>query len=309
MLKKETITYPSTAHGVTVKGYFFAPEGQAKAIVQLSHGMIDRIGHYEELISALVDAGFAVVGNDHIGHGETAENETAFGHFGRRGARRDLVSDLHEMSRLAKERFGALPLVLVGHSMGSFLARAYAARYPSELTALVLLGTSGKNPALPFGKLLADLLTLFRGRRYRSMTLAKLTFRGYLSRVRCEGSHLAWLTRDEECRREVAADPLCHFIFTVSAYRELFSMLGEVNRRAWFRALPRQLPILLASGAEDPVGAYGRGVCRVAASLARKGMQNLTLRLYAGARHDLHHETNRAEFFSDLVSYLREVIR
>ncbi len=91
---KETITFPSAAKGVSVTGYLFAPEGQARAIVQLSHGMIDRIGHYGELIAALVGAGFAVAGNDHIGHGETAENEAAFGHLGRRGARRDLVSDL-----------------------------------------------------------------------------------------------------------------------------------------------------------------------------------------------------------------------
>jgi alpha-beta hydrolase superfamily lysophospholipase len=306
---KETITFPSAAEGVTVRGYFFAPEGAPRAIVQLSHGMIDRIGHYDELILALVKEGFAVVGNDHIGHGETAETPEAFGHFGRRGARRDLVTDLHEMSLCARRRFGELPLVLVGHSMGSFLARLYAAKYGAELSALVLLGTSGKNPAVPFGKLLADLLTLLRGRRYRSQLLAKMTFMGYLSHYREEKSHLSWLTRDPACRKEIASDALCHFIFTVSAYRELFSMLSEVNSRACFKATPRTLPILVASGTEDPVGAYGKGVKQVAASFSRAGVEHLALRLYEGARHELHHETNRDEFFSELVSYLSEVIR
>ena len=306
---KETITFPSAAKGVTVTGYLFAPEGAPRAIVQLSHGMIDRIGHYGELIETLTTAGYAVVGNDHIGHGETAGDPSAFGHFGRRGARRDIVSDLHEMTLLARRRFGELPLILVGHSMGSFLARLYAAEYGSELSALVLLGTSGKNPAVPFGTLLADLMTVLRGRRYRSRLLAKMTFMGYLSHYKEEKSHLSWLTRDAECRAEIASDELCRFIFTVSAYRELFSMLSEVNRRRTYRAVPSSLPILVASGTEDPVGAYGKGVRKVAASLSRVGVSSVTLRLYEGARHELHHETNRQEFFSDLVTYLAEVVK
>lgn len=308
-MTKETFRFASAAVGVTVTGFFYVPEGDARAIVQLSHGMIDRIGRYEEMIAALCAAGFAVAANDHVGHGETAESKEALGHLGRRGARFDLIADLHEVSRLARVRFGDLPLILVGHSMGSFLARMYAAKWGSELSALVLLGTSGKNPAVALGKLVADLMTLLRGRRYRSRLLAKMTFMGYLSRFRDEGSPLSWLTRDADWRRMLGEDSLCRFIFTVSAYRELFCMLAEVNRKKAYRAVPKELPILVASGTEDPVGAYGKGVRRVAKAFSDAGVTRLALRLYEGAWHELHHETNRQEFFSDLISYLEEVLR
>ena len=307
-LKREKVTFPSAASGVTVTGYLYLPDGSPRAIVQLAHGMLDHVGRYEEMIEALTAAGFAVVGNDHIGHGATAADREALGFFGRRGARWDIVSDLHRMSEIAKERLGDLPLLLVGHSMGSFLARLYAEKWGQELSALVLLGTAGKNPAVPFGKLLADLIRLFRGKRHRSRILTAITFMGYQSHYKEEHSHLSWLTRDPEYRKACAEDPLCHFLFTVSAYRELYAMLGEVNRRAWFRSIPPSLPVLLAAGEEDPVGAYGRGVRQVERSLRRAGVSDLRLLLYPGARHELHHETNRAEFFSDLVSYLSEVV-
>ena len=308
MINQEIFTFPSAAEGVTVTGFFFAPEGQARAIVQIAHGMIDRIGRYTELIEALLASGYAVAANDHIGHGETAKSKEEFGHFGRRGARYDLIADMHEVSRQARLRFGELPLILIGHSMGSFLARLYAEKWGSELSALVLLGTSGKNPAVPLGKLVADLISLLRGRRHRSRLLAQMTFMGYLSHFKDERSRFSWLTRDPDWRLKLGEDTLCRFIFTVSAYRELFSMLGEVNRSAWFKNLPKDLPILLASGDEDPVGAYGRGVRSVAASLCKKGSSDVRLLLYPDARHELHHETNRGEFFSDLLSYLAGVI-
>jgi alpha-beta hydrolase superfamily lysophospholipase len=111
----------------------------------------------------------------------------------------------------------------------------------------VLLGTSGKNPAVALGKLVADLMTLLRGRRYRSRLLAKMTFMGYLGHFKDEGSPLSWLTRDADWRRMLGEDSLCRFIFTVSAYRELFAMLADVNRRAWFKKLPKTLLITFSN--------------------------------------------------------------
>ena len=305
----EKISFASAVRGVTVSAYFYPPEGETRAVVQIAHGMMDRMTRYTEMAKALNRAGVAVVGNDHVGHGETAADRDALGFFGPRGARELVVQDMHTLSELARQRFPGAPLILIGHSMGSFLARMYAERWGGELSGLVLLGTGGRIAVLPLGKLLASLLACLRGRRHRSKFLAMTAFAGYNSRFKSEHSHLAWLSRDVACREYYADDPLCRFLFTVSAYRELFGMTGEVNRRAWFRHFPPALPVLIASGDADPVGAYGKGVREVASRLCRHGAENVHLLLYPGARHELHHETNREEFFRDLTAFILEVSR
>lgn len=305
-MKEERISFPSSDGRNTVAGYIFTPgpDTPVRGIVQLSHGMIDHTGRYLGMAEVLTGAGYAVASNDHLGHGGTAASREDLGYFGARGARESVVRDLHAMSALAKERFPGAPLVLLGHSMGSFLARMYAVRYGDGLAGLIILGTGGPNPALPAGILVADILTLFRGRRFRSRTLASLAFSGYHSRYGPDAPHNAWLTRDNGTVEEYATDPLCRYVFTVSAYRELFGMTGEVNRSAWYRRLSPSLPVLLASGTMDPVGGYGRGVEKVAAGLRKHGMEHLTVKFYPDARHELFHETNREEFFADLLAWL-----
>ncbi len=303
------MTFPSANGSDTVHACFFLPDGEPRAIVQLSHGMVDHIGRYTELVEALTDAGYLVCGNDHLGHGKTARDEQSLGYLGRRGAWQDMVDDLAAMSEQARARYPRLKLFLLGHSMGSFLARLYAERYGAGLDGLILLGTAGRNPAASAGILLADLLALLRGRRYRSRMLAAIAFAGYNRYFKKERSRASWLTRDAECRKRYSGDPLCKFTFTVSAYRELFDMLRTCNRREWFTSLPKELPVHIASGIMDPVGGYAKGVKRVIRGLSDAGMTRVTAKLYPSARHELHKELNRREFFDDLLLSLAGMMR
>lgn len=309
-MQAERIFFPSSGGMASVAGFLWYPDGDTppRAIVQIAHGMMDHAERYGEMAEALVAAGYAVVGNDHLGHGATAEDERELGYFGPSGSRELVVEDLHLMSERARERFPGIPLILVGHSMGSFLARLYAKKYGEELGGLVLLGTAGRIAARPLGLLAADAMIFFRGRRYRSRLLARMAFMGYNRRFGENAPRIAWLTRDTEQLERYAADPRCRFIFTVSAYRELFCMLGEINYGEWFYSLPKTLPVLIASGGDDPVGGYGKGVRQVARRLERAGLESVSLRIYEGARHELHHETNREEFFSDLLAWIEEAV-
>ena len=300
--------FPSSdgIHRITA---FRFPVENPRAVVQIVHGMIDHTGHYLGLIEALNRAGVAVVSCDHLGHGRTAETEEDFGYFGGKGSREFVVSDLHTLTGIAKQDYPGIPFILLGHSMGSFLVRMYATRYGSELNGLIILGTGGPNPILPIGKLLVNLTILFRGQKCRSKLLAGMAFSGYTSKYEKGAPGDAWITRDGAILDERRQDPYGQFIFTASGYRELFGMTGEVNARSWAGKLRKDLPILVMSGDMDPVGGWGKGVRAVVGMLEKAEIKDLTVKLYPGARHELHSETCRDEFFSDLIAWIEARIQ
>lgn len=305
-MKCEQISYPSSDGKNHIVAYYFLPEATEdyRGIVQICHGMTDYILRYKDLAQALTDAGFVVCGNDDLGHGQSVSSEEDLGFFAEEDGVGYVLDDLHTMTALAKKRFPDLPFTLVGHSMGSFLCRLYATRFGYELDNLVVLGTGGPNPLLPLGKLLAKAIRKIKGSRHRSETVKKLAFGGYTSHYGKDAHPKSWITRDEEVIQVYDADPLCNFTFTVSAYIDLFEMLGQCNSKEWFSIFPKNLRTLIASGADDPVGSYGHGPLYVANSLKSEGVQNVDLQLYDGARHELHNETNKEEFFADLIAWI-----
>lgn len=302
----EDVTFPSSNGRSVCAGKIYIPEGkEIKGVVQISHGMVDHVGRYGELVRALTDNGYVVAGNDHLGHGMTAKGSgDEFGYFGEAGGRYHVVDDLRTMNSILFERFGMKPC-LFGHSMGSFLARLYAVRYADTISSLVIHGTGGPMGAiLPLGKGVVKLIMLFCGRTHRSMFVKKLAFSGYNSHYPKEEGASAWLTRDLSMVADRSEDEFTSFIFTVSAYLELFEMLGESNSKNWFVKFPKELRTLIMSGDDDPVGAYGKGPEYIYAKLSEAGTRDLSFKLYPGARHELFNETNREEVFSDLISWL-----
>ena len=189
--------------------------------------------------------------------------------------------------------------------MGSFLARLYIEKYPHSIKGAVIHGTSGPLKTVGMGKLLASIMIKRRGARYRSNMLKNIAFSGYNSHYKNEGKN-AWLTRDAEAIKGHDDDGFSNFTFTVSAYRDLFSMLESCNRREWFDEYPKSLPTLIVSGDEDPVGKYGKGPMYVYKHLLMSGCEKITVKIYSGARHELFLETNRQEVFGHLLSWLNE---
>lgn len=305
--KREDFTFTSSDGHSTVAAYTFIPDAVSfRGIIQLSHGMCDYVERYISLAEVLTDAGFIFCGNDHLGHGKTAPSPDALGYFGESHGEDLIVEDLHTMTLEMKKRYPDLPLILVGHSMGSFLARMYAIKYGSELSGIVILGTGGPNPALPAGKLITKVITLFRGKRYRSNFVKKLAFSGYNRKFEKNCRQNAWVTSDELVLDKYDADPLCSFTFTTSAYSALFRMVGRVNCRYWINNYPKELPTLIASGDMDPVGAFGKGPTLVAKWLKDERVQDVELKIYKGFRHELHNERSRDVFFADLLAWLDE---
>ena len=301
------ITYPSRDGKNTVYACLYTPKFcTAKGIVQIVHGMVDYVERYEPLAEFLTGEGYIVAGNHHLGHGKTAASAEDLGFFGEEPSVDILLRDMHTMNRYLRDTFPALPLVIFGHSMGSFLARLYVEKYPHSIKGAVIHGTSGPIKVVGMGKLLASIIKKSKGARHRSKKLTNIALGSYNSHFPKEEGHNAWLTRDLEAVKGRDDDSFTNFTFTASAYYDLFSMLQSCNRREWFETYPKALPTLIVSGDEDPVGKYGKGPMQVYKRLLISGCEKLSFKIYSGARHELFLETNRDEVFADLLLWLNE---
>ena len=302
----EPLHYPSADGRHTVSAVIYTrPDVPVRAVLQLSHGMCEYVRRYEPMAAFYAARGIALAGNDHLGHGDTAR-PGEHGHYGGPGGRYYLLQDLHAMNAHLQQRFPGVPVFLYGHSMGSFYARWYAERWPHTIRGLILSGTAGPSPVNRAGWVLASLLARVKGAAQVSPLMVKLNFGGYCKRIPGAASPNAWLTREDAVVQAYDADPLCTFPFTAGTYREMLATLNHVSSREWARAIDRDLPVLLIAGDADPVGSYGAGVRKVWAMLGDAGVRDLTCRIWEGARHELHNETNREEVYEYVLNWVED---
>lgn len=283
----------------------WSPDGSPRAAVLVAHGMAEHSDRYERFAQALTDAGFDVYAPDHRGHGRSSEG-TGVGYFADEAGFDRVVDDLHELHGRITTDHPGLPVFLFGHSMGSFLSRAYAAKYGSGLTGLVLSGTAGSAGVLgKVGRGIAVAQGRIRGRRHRSGLMDKLTFGQYNAAFKPTRTDFDWLSRDPDEVDKYVADPKCGELFTAGFFADLLAGLERVNDDAEVAGTPSELPVLFVSGSADPVGGKdAKGVRQVAAQLRKVGVREVTTTIYPDARHELLNETNRDEVTADVIAWL-----
>jgi alpha-beta hydrolase superfamily lysophospholipase len=197
---------------------------------------------------------------------------------------------------------------MMGHSMGSFLTRAYCAQFGSELAGAIVLGTAAPNMALMKAeKVYANSLVKKRGEKGHDAVFDNLSVKTFNKSFNPNRTVSDWLSRDEKEVDLYVADPLCGFELTTSGYRDILDMEIQINTGEWYRKVP-DIPILIMSGDKDPVGEFGKGPKKVAKGLARTG-HNVRLILYPEARHVLLCETNKDEVYGDIFNFLSSVIQ
>ena len=298
----KSIEVQSTDNIHTLKGLIYIPEGEIKGIFHLVHGMCEYIGRYAHIFAALAERGYVCCGYDNLGHGKTARDENELGFIAHRDGWKYLVRDVKAFEDAVKKIYPDIPLCLMGHSMGSFIARIAAENYGDGIEKFIICGTGGPNPAAPFGLLATDIMRLLNGEKHRSKLVNKLAFGAYNKRFEGD-SEFEWITTDREVINKYAADKYCNFKFTVSAMHDLVKLNQLANRPAWFKNIRKDLPILLISGSDDPVGAYGKGVTRVYNKLKAAGIKDVTLKLYNGCRHEIHNDSCKNQVINDISEF------
>lgn len=309
-MSHEGVSFASTDGHSICKGDLWLPEGRPRAMVEVCHGMVEHFGCYQGFAADLVAAGYAVAGADVIGHGRSCPDEDNRGVYDPKAGKDAMVEDLHVLRAGLEARCPGLPVVLLGHSMGSFVVRCYAGRHGKGLAGLVVLGTAWQPTAvLVLATFLTNVAALFHGWSYRSPFIDNLGCGGYNDRFEGTGDKTGyeWLSRDPARPRAYAADPECGWMFSVSGYHVLFSLLREAQTRQCAEGVPEDLPVIILSGDDDPVGAQGDGPVRVFKQLKKAGVEDVTLDLYKGARHELLNETCRDEVIAEIEQWMADL--
>ncbi len=284
------------------------PVGKPRGVIQIVHGIAEYAARYDELARVFNDHGFVVVAEDHMGHGKSISQEIPQGCFA--DGWRTAVSDSYRLLQMTKEEYPDLPYVIYGHSMGSFMTRTLLYSYPEAgLSAAVLSGT-GWMPAavLHAGRSVCLLEGKRKGMNACSPMIDKLMFGSYNKGYERPRTPVDWLTRDEKEVDKYIADPLLGFSASIGLAREMLGgMLMNQDSKNLAR-MPKDLPVLFVSGDADPVGSNGKGVRQTWEAFRAAGMRDVRLKLYPGARHELHNELNRQELHRDVLAFLDEVL-
>ena len=280
-----------------------------RCVVQIVHGMAEYIERYEEFAEFLTERGCVVTGEDHMGHGKSVGKSGKYGYFCEQDPATVLVRDVHRLKKTTQALYPEVPYIIMGHSMGSFITRNYMFRYGTGISAAVIMGTGMQSPALlKVSKAAAGVQKLFCGPKHVSGLIDKLAFGSYNKRIQNLATSFDWLSRDAERVDKYISDPLCGFVFTVNGFSTLFELISRLNKQENLERIPSALPVLMVSGDADPVGDYGRGVQKAYESLQNAGLENITLKLYEGGRHELLNETNRDEVMQDVFRWIEEPI-
>ena len=304
IIRKE-FSVPSKSGITNVFARCWSPaDEEVKAVFQISHGMAEHGERYEDFAKYLCSKGFAVLVNDHIGHGKSVNSDDDLGYFGENKGWDAFVEDERTLTELILNEYPGLPLIFFGHSMGSFIAREYIRRYGRDprISAAVFCGTSGTNPASSIAIGIAETVAKIKGSKHRSNLINKIAFAPYNAKTE-KKTAFDWLSNDTKQVDKYIADKYCGFLFTAAGYKDLFTVLTRVSGKDWYTEMPDNLPLLVVSGEADPVGAYGKGIKQVYNDLIKSGKKDVTMKLYPGMRHEILNEINNSIVYDDIATW------
>ncbi len=312
MAEKQELFYESRDGKTQIHGVIWKPDcmvgeyaGKPKCVLQIVHGMEEYIDRYDEFAKFMNKCDICVIGNDHLGHGQSVSDGVMHGYFGEDDIATVVVRDVHRLKKMVQEQLPDVPFFIMGHSMGSFITRNYICRYGTGIKGAVIMGTGFMpNIALGTGQFITRTMALFHGWEYKSPFVQKMAFGAYQKRIENPETGVDWLSANEENVQNYIADPLCGFGFTVNGFYTLFEFIKRAQSASWRKKIPKELPMFFVAGAEDPVGGYGEGVKKAFSLYQKAGMSDLSIKLYEKDRHEILQEDDWGRIAQDIYEWI-----
>ena len=305
-MKKEEFYFDSRDGEHKIHAIKWIPDAEKPVcILQIVHGMAEYIDRYDDFAAYFAERGILVVGDDHLGHGKSVQPGEPYGYFCKEDAPTVLVRDEHRLKKMIQEQYAGVPYIILGHSMGSFITRNYLLRYGTGIDAAIIVGTGMQSkPTLMSALAVTAIQGLIFGAKHVSNLVNVASFGAYNKRIQSPKTPYDWLSGNEDNVRKYIKDPLCGFVFTVNGFQTLFKLIYNLHDKEKLQKMPMNLPIFFVSGADDPVGDYGKGVEQVYRSFKEIGMNNVQMKLYPGDRHEILNETDREDVYGDIYRWI-----
>lgn len=307
MTNMTEFTFLSTDGKTQLHGMRWEPEGgSVRSVLQICHGVAEHIARYDAFARYLNGLGIAVVGHDHLGHGLSLPEGGTPVYFGESNTWNTVVDDIYVLHQRIRLWYPDVPLCIMGHSMGSFLTRTYLIRYPGTVKAAIIMGTGWQPKAVIAGGMaVAKAVGAVVGENGTSDLVTNLAFGAYNKLFAPNRTSCDWLSADEGNVDAYMADPLCGADATVGLFRQMLSGIRFNQKLSNLRQMDPRIPVLFVAGEKDPVGDCGNGVRRTYQEFRRAGVQDCTLKLYPGLRHEiLNEKAQQQQIFEDIGQWL-----
>lgn len=292
-------------YGKDIKYYKWSEVENPKGIVQIVHGMTEYALRYDYFAKKLCENGYIVYAHDQRGHGETSPKDEERGYIADNEGFDILVENVKEITDIAKKENSNLPIILFGHSMGSFVSQRYIELYGNGIDGVILSGTNGKPDSITkLGILISKIEIMLKGRKAKSKLMDKLSFGDFNSNFKPTRTDYDWLCSVDEEVDKYIESPMCGFICSTSFYYDLIRGLWKINKKENLNNIPKNLPIYIFAGDKDPVGKFGKGIVKLYDTYKSIGIYDLNYKLYSNGRHEMLNENNKDEVIKDLLDWI-----
>jgi len=284
------------------------PEEKPRAVVQIVHGIAEFVERYDAFAAYLNILGYAVVAEDHMGHGQSINGDGIQGYF--HGGWFSAVEDTYHLLQETRKEYPDIPYILFGHSMGSFMARTLLCRYPdSGISGAVICGTAWQPTfAMPAVIKMMEAVCRKIGETTPSAKLQNLVFGNYNSKIEHPRTEYDWLSRDKRIVDDYISHPLCGFTVCCGLLRDMMQGIYFIQKPEHLENMKKDLPVFFIAGGDDPVGSYGKGIHQAASAFRSVGMQDVSVRIYPLCRHEILNEINKEEIFEDVVQWMEKTV-
>lgn len=305
----KTTLYLSRSDGARLAYRYMPASPPARGILLINHGLSEHSGRYKAFAQAMSIAGFHVYAHDHRGHGETVAPGAQLGMFGRHDGLKKVIADVEAMRDFASDAHPSLPVVLFGHSMGGLIALRAATTYPKRFDALAVWNSNfHAGIAGQIARIVLKIERALKGSDVPSLIMARSTFEAWGKSVPGHRTLFDWLSRDAAEVDRYIADPLCGFPPSVSLWLDILELTLNTTTKTRLAGLPKNLPIHLVGGGQDPATDKAAATRWLADHLRQSGLGNVTLQIYQDMRHETLNEIGREQAIKDFTAWIQKAI-